>query len=317
MVVQTWIQALPTPLASRPDGQRWRTRFAPAPTGWLHLGHLVNAIHVWGLARSRGGDVVLRLEDHDRTRCRLEFEVGLLADLEWLGLEPDQFDVASFRADPNGHPARQSNQDARYERELEHLATRSLIYPCVCSRRDIAHRVPHLEGEEPRYPGTCRMARIDPKVTSARRFIVPPDMVAFHDLRLGWQEQRPAQQCGDFLLRDRHDHWTYQYAVVVDDLVHDIDVVIRGEDLLASTGRQLMLARALERERMPVFLHHALLVNPDGRKLSKSHGDTGIREMRAAGWSREALFGMAAHHAGLQNDTRPLSLDDVAALFAP
>lgn len=312
-----WIRNLPMPLVQRVDGERWRTRFAPAPTGLLHLGHLVNALHVWGLAMARGGVVSLRIEDHDRARCRERYEDALLEDLEWLGLEPDRFEGRSFRADRQSHPARQSNQGARYEAALEALDRQALIFPCRCTRRDIERVSPHAEGEEPCYPGTCRNGAVAPASTLARRFRMPAEPVTFSDLRLGVQRQHPAMQCGDVLLRDRLGQWTYQCAVVVDDMAHDVDVVIRGEDLLASTGRQFLMARALARPTAPHVLHHALVRHPDGRKLSKAFGDTGLRDLRAAGWTREALFGHAAHLAGLIAKARPLALDDVAALFAP
>ena len=274
-----WRSTLPQRLPAR----GWRTRFAPAPTGYLHLGHLVNALHVWGIARAFGGTVVLRIEDHDRTRCRPEYERALLDDLEWLGFAPDVYDVPSFRADAEAHPARQSNQESRYRAALDHLSARGLVYPCRCTRRDIAQVVPHRPGEEPRYPGTCRQAGVPPQDTFARRLWLDDTTWAFDDLRLGPLSQIPQQQCGDVLVRDRHAQWTYQFAVVVDDMAHDIDVVIRGEDLLASTGRQLQVASLLGRTCDIRFLHHTLLVHPDGSKLSKATHDTSLQEMRAGG----------------------------------
>lgn len=292
----------------------WRTRFAPAPTGLLHLGHLVNALHVWGIARAYGGQVVLRLEDHDRTRCRPEYETALLEDLEWLGLHADHFPVASFRADPAAHPARQSNQHARFAAALDRLAARGLVYPCRCTRRDIAARVPHPAGAEPCYPGTCRNADVGPEETFARRVYLAPADYTFDDLRLGSLTQAPYRQCGDLLARDRHAQWTYQFAVVVDDLAHGIDVVIRGEDLLESTGRQRQLAELLGRTRPVQVLHHTLLVHADGSKLSKATHDTALREMRAAGVRAENLLAEAARRAGLAQ-VAALSAADVAELF--
>ncbi len=294
-------------LPQRLPARGWRTRFAPAPTGFLHLGHLVNALHVWGVARAFGGTVVLRIEDHDRTRCRPEYERALLDDLEWLGFTPDVYDVPSFRADGTTHPARQSNQDARYGAALDRLSARGLVYPCRCTRRDIAQVVPHRPGEEPRYPGTCRAAGVPSPETFARRVRLDDSTYDFDDLRLGPLAQSPQQQCGDVLVRDRHAQWTYQFAVVVDDMAHDIDVVIRGEDLLASTGRQLQLASLLGRTRDIRFLHHTLLVHPDGSKLSKATHDTSLREMRAAGVRAGQLLAEAARRSGLR---------DIASLFA-
>ncbi|MCE2902242.1 MAG: glutamate--tRNA ligase family protein [Gemmatimonas sp.] len=293
----------------------WRTRFAPAPTGFLHLGHLVNALHVWGIARAYGGQVVLRLEDHDRTRWRPEYEAALLEDLDWLGLVPDMWPTPSFRADAVGHPARQSNQTARYAAALVSLETRAAVYACRCTRRDIAMAVPHAPGVEPRYPGTCRTANVPPGDTFARRVTLAPASFTFTDLRLGPLTQAPWQQCGDVLVRDRHDQWTYQFAVVVDDMTHGIDLVIRGEDLLASTGRQLQLGSLLGREVPPTFLHHMLLVHADGSKLSKARHDTAIRELRAAGATASELFGVAAARAGLHETPRPLPVEALPELF--
>jgi len=297
----------------------WRTRFAPAPTGYLHLGHVVNAIHVWGIARAFGGDVLLRIEDHDRTRCRAEYEEALLDDLDWLGFVPDIGRTDSFRAarhgTPHPHPQRQSDNENRYAAALAALSARDLTYVCTCTRRDIARLAPHVPGEEPRYPGTCRGARHAETESLARRVHIADGIEPFEDRRLGHMQQSPAAQCGDLLVRDRHGQWTYQFAVAVDDMAHDIDVVIRGEDLLDSTGRQLQLAALLGREQPPQWWHHGLLVHPDGRKLSKANHDTSIRERRAAGAHAAALLGEAAFLSGLLPAARDLSIDELPALF--
>lgn len=291
------------------------TRFAPAPTGWLHLGHAANAIWVWGIARAHGGRVLLRVEDHDGGRCRREYEAGLLDDLDWLGLVPDGAGTEAFRAGPLAQ--RQSDDPRRYGIRLATLEANGLAYPCACSRRDIARAAAqHADGDELRYPGTCRDRALDPDTTPARRVIMRAGTVeTFDDLRLGHQEQDPDLQCGDVLVRDRNGRWTYQFAVVVDDMEQGIDLVIRGEDLLASTGRQLRLARLLGRETPPRFLHHPLLRHADGRKLSKSAHDTGLRELRAAGRTRAEVLGLAAHLSGLQPTTAPIGPDSLADLF--
>lgn len=293
----------------------WRTRFAPAPTGYLHLGHVVNAIHVWGMARASGGEVLLRIEDHDQTRCRDDYETALLDDLDWLGFTPDIGSTDSFRRNRNGHPQRQSNNDARYAAALALLTACGLTYVCTCTRREIAERAPHASGQEPRYPGTCQDAAHGAEASLARRLRLSDSSESFVDGRLGALQQTPAQQCGDLLVRDRHGQWTYQFAVVVDDMAHDIDRVVRGEDLLASTGRQLTLARLLGRERTVHWWHHPLLVHPDGSKLSKANRDTSIRDRRAAGATATALLGEAAHRARLLPTARDLTLDELPALF--
>ena len=290
------------------------TRFAPAPTGHLHLGHVVNAIFVWGMARARGGKVLLRIEDHDRQRCRPEFESTLLEDLEWLGLEPDLGVPGEYRAGPCEF--RQSDRDGIYSAELERLAARYRVYACGCSRKDITAQAGDAFGEETRYPGTCRDLGLAFDSARAVRVMMENGEERFEDAALGWQAQEPASQCGDPLLRDRLGNWTYQFAVTVDDWLQGIDLVIRGEDLLTSTGRQIRLARMLGREDLPVFLHHPLIRRPDGAKLSKASRDSGIRDLRAAGISAGLVLGRAAYLAGLVKSPGSLAVDDLPGLFA-
>lgn len=259
------------------------TRFAPAPTGYLHLGHVLNAIYVWEIARASGPDarVLLRIEDHDRARSRPEFETALLEDLDWLG----------FTAD--GELTRQSQRGALYERTLADLRSRGLTYACECSRTGI--------GAGP-YPGTCRNKNLPESPGAGIRVKLDPSIERFDDLRLGPQEQHPATQCGDVLVRDRHGNWTYQFAVVVDDWEQDVNLVIRGEDLLDSTGRQMQLARLIGRPHPPSFLHHQLLMKSANQKLSKSDGDTGVRDLRAKGWRAEDVIDRATAMAGVSRD---------------
>jgi glutamyl-Q tRNA(Asp) synthetase len=247
------------------------TRFAPAPTGYLHLGHVLNALEVWGAARASGPDgrVLLRIEDHDRQRSRKEYEDAILEDLAWLGFVAD------------GPLVRQSERDAIYKDALDSLRRRGLVYACSCSRAD-------LDGA--RYPGTCAGKGLAEKPGVNLRIRLEPDVERFDDLRLGPQTQQPSAQCGDLLARDRDGNWTYQFAVAVDDWKQDVNLVVRGEDLLESTGRQIQLARLLGRAEPPRFLHHELLMKSPAQKLSKSDGDTGVRELRTKGWSREQVL---------------------------
>ena len=254
------------------------TRFAPSPTGYLHLGHVVNAIVVWGIARAVGARVLLRLEDHDRVRCRPVYEDALLADLEWLGFEPDE----------GRHPLyRQQDRQVRYEHALAQLG--SQVYVCTCSRREVG-------GEH--YPGTCRQRQLPETASSARRVILSDSEEVFTDLLSGPQRQTPATQCGDLLLRDRNGHWTYHFAVTVDDRDDGVTLIIRGEDLLDSTGRQLQLGRLLGRADAPFFVHHPLLMQTPTRKLSKSDGATGIRELAVG---RGFLAHEVQRHLGLDS----------------
>jgi glutamyl-tRNA synthetase/glutamyl-Q tRNA(Asp) synthetase len=243
------------------------------------LGHVLNAFYVWSIARASGPDarVLLRVEDHDRARSRPEFEAALLEDLGWLG----------FAAD--GDVTRQSERGALYERALESLRERGLAYACECSRSEI--------GGGP-YPGTCRNKNLQ-SAGRGVRVKLDSSTERFDDLRLGPQEQRPAEQCGDVLVRDRDGNWTYQFAAVVDDWLQGVNLVIRGEDLLDSTGRQIQLARLLGRDPAPRFFHHELLMKTATQKLSKSDGDTGVRDLRANGWTADAVIQRATSGAGI------------------
>lgn len=303
------------------------TRFAPAPTGYLHLGHVVNAIYVWGTARTLGGRVLLRLEDHDRQRCRPEYETALLDDLDWLGLQPDAFPTDAFRAGPC--ESRQSDRHAHYQRAAQTLIAHGLVYGCRCTRREIdaanaaardvsgpvAGAVPGTPTEL-RYPGICRARGLPLDSRVAWRLVVDRGTVAFDDAVHGPTRQDPSAQCGDLLLRDRLGNWTYQFAVSADDLAQGVDLVVRGDDLFASTGRQMLLARLLGRPRPLVVLHHPLVMKSATQKLSKSDRDTGVRDLRAAGWSAERVLGHAAHRAGLIGAERDVRVDELPSVVA-
>ncbi len=293
------------------------TRFAPSPTGHLHLGHVVNAVYVWGLARAIGGRVLLRIEDHDRQRSRAEYEAAILEDLAWLGLEPDNHESADRAAIVQQRACAEIHESA-----LRKLNELDLVYACACSRRDIgraspgepAHH-PEPDGSELRYAGTCRDRGLEAIAGRGLRVKMDPGGEGFDDALLGPQRQEPASQCGDVLVRDRVGQWTYQFAVTVDDLTQGIHLVIRGADLLESTGRQIRLARLLGRASPPVFLHHPLLFGPDGRKLSKSDGAIGIGELRERGVSAAEVLGLAAARVGLLERATPLAASRLAALF--
>jgi glutamyl-tRNA synthetase/glutamyl-Q tRNA(Asp) synthetase len=268
------------------------TRFAPAPTGSLHLGHVLNAVFVWGLARAAGGRVLLRIEDHDRQRSRREHERAILDDLDWLGFVPDAPATAAFRA--GACEGRQSDRGRVYEDALAALRAVGLIYACDCSRKQIAAGDPAHDGEELRYPGTCGRREVPERPDTGLRVRLPPLAVSFDDLLHGPQVQRPAEQCGDLLVRDRDGNWTYQFAVTIDDWRQGITLVVRGDDLLPSTGRQLQLAALAGRTDRPRFLHHPLIMKSALVKLSKSDGDSGVGELRARGWTAADVIGHAA-----------------------
>lgn len=299
----------PTPTTDAPTAQAARsgpirTRFAPAPTGYLHLGHVANAIAVWGMARSRGGDVLLRIEDHDRQRCRPEYDAALLEDLTWLG----------FVADAG--PVRQSEDDGPYVDALSILRAVGVVYGCDCSRGTFADwaAVNGRAWTGPGCPGGCR-SRSDVPETTIRVALGGGSETWMDDL-VGpcGGEVAPA---GDPLVRDRHGNWSYGFAVVVDDVRQGIDLVVRGLDLLHATPPQIRLGRLLGRDRPPTFAHHRLIRRPDGRKLSKADGSTSVRDLRAAGRNAEDLIGEAAHAIGLITEPRAIAASEVGALFEP
>jgi glutamyl-Q tRNA(Asp) synthetase len=285
------------------------SRFAPAPTGLLHLGHVVNAIYVWGITKSVGGRVLLRIEDHDRQRRRPEFERAILDDLDWLGFVPDEPTTDRYRA--GRCLGRQSDRSEIYSEALQNLRSLGLVYACACSRSDIT-TASMPSRDELRYPGTCASKGLTEQPGRGIRIRLAPSTERFIDLRHGALEQRPFEQCGDLLAVDRDGNWTYQFAVAVDDFDQGVTHVIRGDDLLSSTGRQIQLARLIGRPSPPQFLHHPLLMKTATQKLSKADGDTSVRDLRATGMAPPAVIGRAAALVGLIPSERPIGASNVA-----
>ncbi len=290
------------------------TRFAPAPTGSLHLGHLVNALYTWGIARATDGRVILRIEDHDRQRSRRAYESALLDDLEHLGLEPDEPPIAAFRAGVT--PYRQSDASAVYAQAVDRLRLTGLVYACDCARSTFAA----IEAARGRpwhgigCPGGCRARALPEDRGLGLRVAVGAGTERWVDLLAGPMADEPAA-AGDLLVRDRLGNWTYALCVVVDDLRHGVDLVVRGRDLLHATAPQIRLARLLGREVPPTFLHHPLVRHASGRKLSKAAADTSLRSMLDAGRTPADLFGLAARLAGIRVDEAPIEPADLSSLF--
>jgi glutamyl/glutaminyl-tRNA synthetase len=299
------------------------TRFAPAPTGRLHLGHLANAIYVWGFARRLGGRVVLRIEDHDRQRCRPEYEVALLDDMDRLGLAADEPSTDALRAGPSSY--RQSDNDAIYAEALAQLRSQGVVYACDCSRTTFeAWRDAHRRAwAGPGCPGGCRERElsIDRALTPSTsaglsvRVALGDGEERWDDLLRGVSSARVAE-AGDLPVRDRNGNWTYALCVVVDDFRHGIDLVVRGEDLIDATADQIRLGRLLGRETPPRFAHHPLVRRPDGSKLSKADDDTALGELLDGGSSPDELVGEAAARVGLVAPPRRLSFSEAAGLIA-
>ena len=282
---------------------RSRGRFAPSPTGPLHLGNARTALLAWLAARSAGSTFVMRIEDLDGPRVRPGLEAAILEELAWLGLDWDEGpDVGG----PFG-PYRQSERRVPYAAALSRLRAAGLVYPCFCSRAEIAAatQAPHGPADDgPRYPGTCR--RLDASHAAARsarrppswRFRVPEGTVVFEDGIHGRCEVDVAAETGDFVVARADGIAAYQLAVVVDDAAMRIEQVVRGDDLLPSTARQILLYRALGLA-IPRFAHLPLVNGEDGTRLAKRHAALSVGALRRRGAAPGAVIALLAELSGL------------------
>jgi glutamyl-tRNA synthetase len=267
----------------------------------MHLGHARTALVTWLRARKQRGRIVMRIEDIDRPRIVPGAAAGICRDYEWLGLAWDE------------GPVFQSSRDDAYERALARLGAAGLVYPCTCSRKEIAGVASAPHGEEgPRYPGTCRNGVNRPHAAAAMRFVFDDPSPGFEDALWGPYPER--QVGGDFVLRRADGVWAYQLAVVVDDAEGGVTEVIRGADLLSSTPRQIALYRALGYE-VPDFVHVGLVVDRGGARLSKRHGATSIEVLREAGRSAEEIIGLLAHSLGLTATAAPIRAEELVSAF--
>lgn len=289
----------------------WRTRFAPSPTGYLHLGHIAAASYLWTIAKKIDAAVILRIEDHDLGRSRDEYIEAILSDLEWLGFKAD---LAPSRSDWKTSELLQSNREKYYEDAFSDLKSKNLIYKCDCSRKKIIERT-GVQHPELVYDGHCFSRQKEITENYGWRFKVPDRNVTFVDLVHGVSTQYPLEQCGDFLIKDRDGQWTYQFSSVVDDLQQGVNLIIRGVDIMPSTGRQILLARSLEALNVPKYAHHPLILNESGEKLSKRSYDYSIHQARVDGLTPEELFGEIAMQIGVAEQPSHFSREEFLDLL--
>lgn len=296
-----------------------RGRFAPTPSGHLHLGNAATALLAWLQIRSAGGTFILRMEDLDTPRCKPEYSAAIPDDLRWLGLD---WDEGPDKDGPCG-PYAQSKRTALYERALDRLREDGKLYPCYCSRADLlsAASAPHgVASEGGAYPGTCR--RLSPeerrererRKTPSLRFAMPEREFRFSDGVAGPQSFPPGAG-GDFVVKRADGIFGYQLAVVVDDIAMGITDVFRGWDLLDSTPRQLALYSALS-AGPPRFAHGPLLLGPDGSRLSKRHGAVTLAALREQGVKPERLVGLLAWLTGAAERPDPVRPCELADAFS-
>ncbi len=281
------------------------TRLAPSPTGALHLGNARTFVANWVLARQRGWRILMRIEDLDGPRLKPGADQMAIDDLAWLGLDWDN------------DPSYQRHNLSLYHEALAALDRQQLTYACTCTRREIeaAQSAPHGDQHELRYPGTCRdrpagAAVASPAGSTALRLRVPDESVAFTDAFAGPQSFNPQQTVGDFVVATKQSLPAYQLAVVVDDHRQGVTDVVRGDDLLRSTARQLLLYRTLGYAPQPTHWHLPLVLGRDGRRLAKRHGDTRLAHYREHGVPPERVLGLLAHWCGILDHPAPLSLHE-------
>lgn len=273
-----------------------RTRLAPSPTGALHLGNARTFLVNWALARQQGWHIVLRIEDLDSPRIKPGVTDETIETLSWLGIDWDE------------GPYFQLVDLTPYEEAVAQLASEGEAYSCRCTRGQIetaSLSAPHGDEHELRYPGTCRPPHKEPislggcPAEAAIRLRVPDGTTRFNDHFAGEQEFNVQQSVGDFLVRTKNQLPSYQLAVVVDDARQKIDQIVRGDDLLSSTPRQMLLYEKLRLGRPPSYTHLPLVVGPDGRRLAKRHGDSRINHYREMGVAAEKIIGLIADWCGV------------------
>lgn len=288
-------------------------RFAPSPTGFLHEGHLLSALYVWAAAKKWDLKIHLRIEDHDQGRARKEYIDGIREDLAWLGFKYDSESIQSSHFD-------------FFQKVLDKLTAKGFVYPCTCSRKQLQSENPISETGEVIYQGKCRTQTAPCSEPHSLRILIPDKVINWHDERLGNFSENPKKQCGDFPIRDRDGFWTYQFAVCVDDLTEGITHIVRGEDIRNSTARQIALSKLISDTcqgdlpipayTRPLYLHHPLIVDSSGKKLSKREHAYSLRQDKDAGKTAQEILGQILYKAGFLGNNTPIALDQAIAIVA-
>lgn len=303
-----------------------RGRFAPSPSGRMHLGNVYSALLSYLSAKKNGGEWILRIEDLDRQRCKKEYSAQVLDDLLWLGLKWDNFSHENAGFTPGLSPEFfQSNRDSFYTKAFNSLCEQGLVYDCFCSRADLlSASAPHSNGGSPVYSGKCRNLSANERAfllksrLPAKRLMVEDKSIFFVDGHFGSQESRLFRDVGDFIIRRADGNFAYQLAVVVDDALMAVTEIVRGRDLLSSVGAQLYLYEKLSlipKDSFPQFYHLPLLLSSDGRRLSKRDRDTDMGLLRAD-FSAEELIGKILFLSGCIDKEEKISLEEAVIEFS-
>ncbi|WP_407427365.1 tRNA glutamyl-Q(34) synthetase GluQRS [Treponema sp.] len=298
-----------------------RGRFAPSPSGRMHLGNVYSALLSYLCAKKTDCEWILRIEDLDRQRCKKEYSYQLIEDLLWLGLKWDNF--SSLSNCGLSDEFFQSNRDSFYVKAFNSLCEKGLVYDCFCHRADLlASSAPHLADGRIVYSGKCKNLTPEEKFSfqkkqnPSKRISVEGCEISFQDICYGLQKCNLASECGDFIIRRADGNFSYQLAVVVDDALMGINQIVRGRDLIPSAFEQIYLYEKLGFSQVPEYFHLPLLLSQDGRRLSKRDKDCDMGFLRGC-FTPEKLIGKILFLCGCIEKEEKISLEEAVEIFTP